>query len=285
MDPKHLQRLARETDEQHREAMRTLHDDLAEVHFGTSSPDLVQSRRRFLTRAATSTTAVAFGSTALTLPILAGTAAAQETTGTATKGSAAPGTTAAGPTTTAAPGTALPTADAQLVRFAESVERAAVAAYEAAAGTRLFTPAEEELLRLFARHHGEHAEAHLGILNNDKVAAKTYEKKPAAANARLLSEVQRKLQDAVATTGGDAAVKKAVLRVAYDLEEGAAATYLLALGALETQSVAGAAATILPVEGQHATVLGQILELSVSAFLPSFQSDAAQLSPSAYALG
>ena len=68
-----------------------------------------------------------------------------------------------------------------------------------------------------------------------------------------------------------------------EVEEGAAATYAFALGVLETQDVASAAALILPVEGQHAVVWGQALDKPIDEWMPSFQTDAAALDPAQYA--
>ena len=119
MDPKHLRRLSLETDEQHREAMRTIDDDLREVHLGTSDPALAASRRGFLRRAMSSSTVVAFGTAGFTLPVLlgTGTAAAQSNAGnTGGTGGTAPPGTSAGPTTTVEPNSVLPDAELELLR-------------------------------------------------------------------------------------------------------------------------------------------------------------------------
>ncbi len=269
MDPKHLHRLALAADEQHREGMRTIHESLFNAHMGENSPT-VSSRRGFLRRAATSTTVIGFGTAAFTLPAMLGlggaTAAAQGST-----------------TTTAKPFTTLPDDDLTLIRFAESVERVAAAAYVAAVDTRLFDPLAVEVCRTFGRHHTEHAEALLGLVAGDKVGSARFGKEPAAPNPVLLSAIERQLANATSTTDRQAAAK-AVFEVAYGLEEGAASTYLLALGAFETQAVAGAAATILPVEAQHALVIGQVLELPDDVILPAFQALADAFSPTDYAL-
>ena len=69
-----------------------------------------------------------------------------------------------------------------------------------------------------------------------------------------------------------AADANAVLQVLFGVEEGAAATYLQALGQLESRDVAGPAGTILPVEGQHATAIGSLLGLPVDEWMPPFQT-------------
>ena len=73
--------------------------------------------------------------------------------------------------------------------------------------------------------------------------------------------------------------QKALLEIAYSIEEAAAATYLSALGLLQDKSNAESSATILPVESQHAVVLGQILNKAVTDYMPPFQNDLAGLGP------
>ena len=75
-----------------------------------------------------------------------------------------------------------------------------------------------------------------------------------------------------------------VLQIAYQLEQAAAATYQFALGQIINQTVAGAAGSIEPVEAQHSVVLGQLLDLNPSDYLPAFQSQTGALSPQTYAL-
>jgi len=268
MDTKHLHRLALVADEQHREGMRTIHESLFDAHLGENTPN-VSSRRGFLRRAATSTTMIGFGTAAFTLPALLGFGSS-------------PASAQSSPTT-AKPFTTLPDDDLTLIRFAESVERVAAAAYVAAIDTRLFDPLAVEVCRTFGRHHTEHANALLGLIANDKAGSARFGKEPAEPNPALMPEIERQLITATSTSDRQAAAK-AVLEVAYGLEEGAASTYLLAMGVLETQVVAGAAATILPVEAQHALVIGQTLELPDIVILPAFQAEADAFSTTEYAL-
>ena len=147
--------------------------------------------------------------------------------------------------------------DGQIAAFAESLELASVAAYKAAA-SKLTTPAVAQAASTFAGHHGQHATAFAAVAKGDATG------KP---NPKLLETVSGQLRDA--------ADEKAVVRIAYDLENGAASTYLFALGALSGQAALELTASILPVESQHAVVLGQVLGL------PMFEAQAGASDPNA----
>jgi hypothetical protein len=147
--------------------------------------------------------------------------------------------------------------DEQIAAFAESLELTAVAAYQAAQ-PKLTTPAVSQAASTFAGHHGQHATAFAAI------AKGTAAGKP---NPKLLDTVSGQLHDAPN--------EKAVVRIAYDLENGAASTYLFALGALNGRGALELTASILPVESQHAVVLGQVLGL------PMFEATAGASDPNA----
>jgi hypothetical protein len=51
----------------------------------------------------------------------------------------------------------------------------------------------------------------------------------------------------------------------------------------ESTEAAGPAASILPVESQHATAIGSMLELPVDDWMPPFQTTVGAFDPSAYA--
>lgn len=297
MDFELLRRRTAQVDEQHRAAMETIIEDLAEAHAG-GEPATAASRRRFLQRASTGA-AIAIGSAVV--PIGAMAAAAQTGDGADPD---APGGVEPAPTDggeTIAPGGAEATAaevtrvagsgctaepvqmsaeDLQVVRFAESVERAAVAAYQLAIdGRRLTDSAVLESARTFQRHHEEHAEA-LYCLAGDEPPAEGEEAEE-GADQRMAPNGT--LVDAVAPQVQGATTQDAVVELLYGLEEGAAATYLFALGVLDERDVAGAAALILPVEGQHAVVWGQALGRPIQEWMPAFQTDAGALDPAEYA--
>ncbi|MCX7619803.1 MAG: ferritin-like domain-containing protein [Acidimicrobiales bacterium] len=247
MDERALRRLARDADEQHREAMQTLHNDLAQAHFGSSDEVSRRERRKFLARAAAGG-AVMFGATAVPLSTLLAfnpPAAAQTTH------SESPSQE-----------------DIALAQFAQSLELAAVAAYRAIDESRILSAAVGETARLFRRHHQEHADALGKILTTAGAEPATQ------PNAALVTLVRTNLQNA--------RDENEVLKVAYELEEGAASTYLLAIGRFESATIAEAGATILPVESQHAVVWGQVLDLPEGDYTPAFVDARVAFDPATY---
>lgn len=236
-------------------------------------------RRAFLRRAAATAPLFVVGSAAIGLPtLLAATAASAQTEG-GTPGSGGAGST----TTTAAPFTALPTTDLELLHFLESLERAGTVICDEVVATKAFDSADNEVFRLFGRHHTDQANALRTAVEADKAGADRYGKVPAAPNPTLLTELRAQITTA---TQNDDRAETATLAttLVYDLQNALAATCLFALGVLETQAVAGIVASILPVHSQQAVVLGQMLELPSADDLPSFERDADALSQSAYAL-
>ncbi len=160
----------------------------------------------------------------------------------------------------------LTSGDLAIIQFAQGLELAAVAVYRAAVDAGRLDTMAGEVARTFELHHADHATA-LGTLAG-KAA-------PNVANSQLVQLFEPRI-----TRSTDA---KEVMRVLYDLEEGAAATYELALGAIEQGTTAAPVATILPVEGQHAVVWGQALDLRREQWLPARQSTDGALDPSQYA--
>jgi hypothetical protein len=155
--------------------------------------------------------------------------------------------------------------DDGIAAFAESVELAAVAAYTAAAKSgKVTTPAVLQAATTFAGHHQEHGAAF-----------------GAAAGSASTKKANQKLVDMVAPQIQAAADEKAVLEIAYGLENAAAATYLFALGALTSKAALQLTASILPVEAQHAVVLGTVLGKAPTdkTFLPSFQTQDGAVTP------
>lgn len=259
-----LRRQVAEIDEQHRASMRSIEDDLGELHYGTD-PAAAASRRSFLTRAATGG-AIAFGATVIPVASMVPAALAQ-TTGTS---GTTPGSTA---TTKKRVEPSVTGNDLVVVQFAQTVELAAVAAYQATIDAGKLTNATAEVARMFAGHHQDHAKA-LGTLAGSDA--------PDAPNAKLVAELTPKIS--AATT------QVAAAQVLYDLEDGAAATYAYALGVLEAWDVAGAASTIMPVEAQHAIVWSQVIQpdpnewaTQITTWVPNFQSQSGAFTPSKYA--
>lgn len=130
--------------------------------------------------------------------------------------------------------------DMTIAGYAQGVELAAVKAYEMAA------PAlSKEVLpvgQLFLSHHQQHADA-FGAVAGDKKAT--------GANIKLLAAVGPTLAKIKDQAGA--------LEFAFVLENQAAYTYAAALTLLQSKDYAAATSTILPIEAQHATVLGLAL--------------------------
>lgn len=230
-----LRQMAADVDEQHRDGMANMANDIAELHAETRT-FRAGDRRSFLRTAGVGAGALAIGSSVLTFRSLLP-AAAQEKALT----------------------------DGDIAAFAESVELAAVEAYKAAAGSGKLEAAVVEVGTTFAGHHAEHAKAFAGASGG---AAKG---KP---NAKLLTAVGGQLKEAKD--------QAAILQIAYDLEEAAAATYLFGLGALKTPAALQLAASILPVESQHAVVLGTALGKKPTDFIPTFQTSDKAVDPAKF---
>jgi hypothetical protein len=159
-----------------------------------------------------------------------------------------------------------------LAIYAASVELVAVKAYDVAAKSGLVTTkAVGDAALAFMGHHKEHANAFARIAGKQPTEIKE--------NPKLLAEV-------VALTGGLKS-EKDVLKLAFDLENEAAATYLFALGVLEDMPAIGLMSSVLPIETAHAVVLGNALGLTPDAadFVPGLESDAKKLDPVKYPVG
>ncbi len=161
--------------------------------------------------------------------------------------------------------------DATIAAFAASVEYTAVAAYKAAAGSgKVTTPAVGAAAMLFLGHHKEHGDAFQSA-SGGKIAKDT-------TNPKLLKALSDQLTAAK--------TEKDVLKIAYDTENAAAATYLFALGALQSADALKLTASILPIESAHAVVLAGVLGLPATdqTYLPPFETQKAALSPTAFPL-
>jgi hypothetical protein len=147
--------------------------------------------------------------------------------------------------------------DTQLAGYAQSIELAVVATY-AAVATRLL-PDLRAVIELFSSHHDEHAAA-LGDAAGDDA-----EPEPNRALVSLLAPTV----EAMVEQDRSEALTDEVLRLGRDLENQAVYTYANALTLLQDTTYAGAAATILPIEAQHATVLAVALDGSLDELFPT----------------
>jgi rubrerythrin len=167
--------------------------------------------------------------------------------------------------------------DEQIAAFAESLELAAVAAYQAAAA-KITTPAVASAAGTFAGHHSQHATAFASLAKGAATG------KP---NPKLLQTIAGELHDAPD--------EKTTVKIAFDLENAAASTYLYALGVLSAAGALQLTASILPVESQHAVVLGQVLGLPMfeatagssdpyagTGYVPTFVTQDQKIDPAVY---
>lgn len=244
MSMRELRQLTEHVDQQHREAMRTIHDDLGEVHLSRQDDAVVANRRNFVRNLGLGGATIAFGSLLVPVAGLVPAALAQTATG-----------------------ADIPDADMAIVKFAQGLELAAAAAYVSIVAQRELDTEQTESARLFGRHHTEHSAALAALIPKDDVAT--------LPNPKILAVFGPQI-----TAAADAA---ALMQIAFNLETGAAATYQLAMGALSNWQGAAAVSTIEPIEAQHAVVWGQALDLPIDQWMPAFQNSAAALDPATYA--
>lgn len=148
--------------------------------------------------------------------------------------------------------------DASLAAFAESIELVAAAAYEA--GADFLSDDLAPVLRTFAAHHAEHAEAWADL-----------------AGERATGEPNPALLEALTPTIEGFGSQNEVLRFARDLENQLSVTCGHLLTVLEGGDAATAAATILPVESSHATALSYELQEGLEASFPFGAVESADL--------
>jgi hypothetical protein len=158
--------------------------------------------------------------------------------------------------------------DEEMAAFVESIELALRDGYQMAVSSgKVKTPSYISTLTAIGSHHGDHAPA-IGAAAG----------LPAGIpNPRFLDVISGQLHGAT--------TEKGVLQFAYDLENATTATYLYALSLLKAANPVQVASSILPVESQHATVLGLLLNLdpqSTSDYLPSFVTQDAAFLPKLY---
>ena len=156
-------------------------------------------------------------------------------------------------------------ADDDIAAFAESVELAAVEAYRAAVATGKLQSPVLEVATMFAGHHAEHAKAFGG-----------------AAGSKASGKANPKLLEAIGGQLKAAKDPKAILGVAFDLENAAAATYMFALGALKSRAALALTASVLPVESQHAVVLGTALAKTPDDLIPAFETAEKAIDPAKF---
>lgn len=129
----------------------------------------------------------------------------------------------------------------ELFAFAESVELAAASFY-GLLRPHLSRPAAVSAAAAYARHHQDHAAAVGPAGGKDRIGK---------ANPTLLPTLADQL--------GQAKTEADALRIAYDLENSMASTYLFIVDGLTDAKDLKLAASVLPVEAQHAVAIGALL--------------------------
>jgi hypothetical protein len=153
--------------------------------------------------------------------------------------------------------------DEDLAAFMASAERTAVEVYAQAVSAGQLTGEALAAAGRFSDHHEEYAET-MG-----DVAGATEE-----ANPGLLGYYAQPIEDAVDELSW--------LNVLLSVEEELAATYTELLGEVGAE-LAGVMATILPVEGQQAVVIGHATgELEPNEYLPALQTRTGAFNPASY---
>jgi rubrerythrin len=148
--------------------------------------------------------------------------------------------------------------DVDIAAYAQSIELAMVAVYGQVAG--VLSADGKVVGELFARHHQEHA---------DEFGALAGARATGQPNAALIAALAPRLQ----TTNDQAAA----LELAFVIENQTAATYAFALTSLSDAAAIVSMATILPIETEHAAVLGIALQKSLVDIFPNAAFEAASV--------
>ena len=140
--------------------------------------------------------------------------------------------------------------DVDIAVYAESIELAAVAVYGQLAG--VLSADMKAVGELFAQHHRDHAAV---------FGAQAGERATGRPNTALVAALTPRLQTVVDEAGA--------LELAFVIENQAAATYAFALTSLSVPAAITSAATILPIETEHAAILGVVLKKSLVDSFPN----------------
>ena len=137
--------------------------------------------------------------------------------------------------------------DLDLATFLGTIELAVGAIY-ASAAAKLSDRSAISLVQTFGAHHQDHARSWLAVAGDKAV------RQP---NARLLRTVSAQLTSPPTVLGAIA-----------DMEDSMAATYEYAMEHLLSDAHLELAASILPVEGQHATVFAKLVGRTLKVAIP-----------------
>jgi hypothetical protein len=220
LSARQLRQYAADVDDFHHQQMRSFAEEAADLHLDGSRA----SRRRFLAGSGAVAGAAAVGTMLLSHRV----ASAQAVD------------------------------DAAIAGYAQSIELAAVAAYDAAAP--VLSAAVLPVAELFKSHHQDHADAFGAVAGPNAVSE---------PNAALLTALGPTLSGITDEAGA--------LEFAFVLEGQAAYTYAAALTLLQDPAYSAATATILPIESQHQVVIGLALGKPVTDVFPTDAFESAAL--------
>ncbi|MEZ0109722.1 hypothetical protein ABH920_003736 [Catenulispora sp. EB89] len=258
-----LSRMTRDLDQAHREYLPSMYaaandlseqlrdsDALAQAQAQAQEErQRVASRRRFLVGAGGAAAALALAACSSSKSTKAA-AAPGSTTGAASSGSS--GSSGTTPSTSASSsGASVYTGDLKVVALATALENQAVGAYTAALAAakagKLGTvpPAVGTFATTAMSQHADHAKAWNAVLTGANVPAITGV--PLSNQAATLSAL-----GAVTDVGG-------VAKLALQLEDQAAQTYLFAAANVTSPGGIATAASIAPVEAMHAAILNFVI--------------------------
>lgn len=150
--------------------------------------------------------------------------------------------------------------DAELLLAASGIELAMVAVYDAALAAGVLDEQGKTLVTTYQGHHREHAASFDALSGRSGVA-----------NQSVITEFTSRVKAATSSA--------AVLQVAFDIEQALAATHLATLGQVQGARLANQFGAVLPIESQHAVVIGERLHLDINQYTPSFESNVGALSP------
>jgi hypothetical protein len=136
--------------------------------------------------------------------------------------------------------------DAGIFRLASSLEHYAVGLYGTAASSGLIkTAAIGDAAKYFATQHADHANV------DEQLTTKAGGTPFTSANQAVADTLKSRI-DALKSEAD-------VVKLAYDAESAAAATYFSSIGAFKDLTSNAAAASILAVEARHVAVFGMLL--------------------------
>jgi len=143
--------------------------------------------------------------------------------------------------------------DAELLLAASGIELAMVAVYDAAIAAGVLDQRGKTLVTTYQEHHRQHSASF------DALSGRT-----GVANQAVITDFTAKVKAATSSA--------AMLQVAFDIEQALAATHLDSLGKAQGARPANQLGAVLPVESQHAVVIGESLHFDINQYTPSFES-------------